>query len=492
MTKEQPIFPVGSNPDFERLYRLQVEELKTYALFLIDLNGVITSWNAGVEAILQYPREDFVGKYVAELFTPEDRAVKMPERELQKAAETGTASDVRWHVRKDGTRVFVDGVMTSVRDEGGRLIGYSKVMRDATAAHEAEQALRESDAFTRNLVEIVPICIKVLDLAGRTQMMNRASREELEIDDAAAYHDRLWIDLWEGEARTEAARVVETARSGKEATLEASRHTAKGTQHWLDATVMPIRDSAGKPFRLLVVTRDITDHRNAESLMKRSMDDLAEFAHVASHDLQAPLRTMRSYAQLLARRYQGKLDADADTFLTFMLDAAENMEQLIRGLLNYAEIAGEEERRRVAVSDAVQKATSGMKSLIEETAADIRVGDLPEVEGNPIQIQQVFQNLIGNALKYRGPAQPRIEIDSARDAAHWIFSVKDNGIGIAPEYHERIFQPLIRLHGTEIAGSGLGLAVCKRLVERNGGRIWLKSSPGVGSTFFFTIPIGED
>lgn len=477
--------------DFGRLYQWQVEELADYALFLINTEGKITSWNRGVQTVLQYEREEFLEKHFADLFTPEDRAGQAPRDEMQTAFREGRSSDVRWHVRRDGSRVFVDGFLYSVLDGDSRVVGYSKVMRDATARHHALSALRRSEAFARSIVDSSPDCIKVLDLDGRLQSMNQAGCRVMEIDDFDQWRGRLWLDFWEGEGRAAAARALQAAQAGRQAAFEACCATAKGTTKWWEVVVASILNEHGNPARLLSISRDITERKEAAKAMQRSHEDLAGFAHVVSHDLQAPLRTMRSYAQLLSKRYKGQLDASADTYIAFMLEGAQNMEELIRGLLHYAEFGEVGERERVALSDVVERTVTTLKAPIDESGASIRCGPLPELEVNPTQVQQVFLNLIGNALKYRSASEPRIHIAAEQIDLSWVISVKDNGVGIAPEHFEQIFLPLKRLHGSEIAGTGLGLAVCKRIVERNGGRIWVESKPGEGSNFYFTLPVAD-
>lgn len=487
MNKNFPSSHVTGRADFERLYRLQVEELIQYALFLIDLDGTITSWNAGVEAILQYKRDEFVGLPLAHLFTPEDRAAGIPEQEIAKAAKEGRASDVRLHVRRDGSQVFVDGTLNAVRDDTGGLVGFSKVMQDATEKHNAEVALRDSEAFARSIVESSPDRIEVLTLEGKVQSMNQGARRYMEVDDTANYLGALWLTFWEGGTRTAAEQAVVEARAGRQSSFEGFCKTFKGKPKWWEVVVTPISDALGKPATLLCVSRDITDRRGAEQVLQRSHDDLAAFAHVVSHDLQAPLRTMKNYVQLLARRYQGQLDEEAHKFIGFILDGSENMEQLIQGLLRYAESGVDSDRQRVDLEHVIELVRMNLKTQIEESGAKIAHGELPCVNANPIQIQQLFQNLIGNAVKYRGQEEPRIYIHCDRINGSWLVSVSDNGVGIEREYYDRVFLPLKRLHGSEIAGTGLGLAVCKRIVEREGGRIWVESTPGRGSTFRFTL-----
>ncbi len=481
--------PLLFTPDCERLYRFQVEELADYALFAIDIDGYISTWNTGVAEVLQYDRQEFIGKHISEIFTPEDRATGEWEKELSRASEEGRTADIRWHLCKDGSRVYVDGVMNAMREDDGQLCGFSKVMKNATARHEAEKALRESESFARSIIESSPDCVKVLDLEGRIQLINSAGCVAMEISDLGIYRDRPWLNFWEGEDRAKADAAVEAARQGQQGSFEAFCPTAAGAPKWWDVSVTPILDEQGEPSRLLSISRDITEKRQAGTVLQQSRDELAQFAHVVSHDLQAPLRTMRSYAQLISKRYKGKLDEDADTFLGFMLEGAKNMEELIQGLLRYAEFGVQEEQKTVDLRAVVGAVRNTLAPLIDETGAMITYGELPVVQANLTQVKQVFQNLLGNALNYRSTRQPRIHIAAIAHDNSWAISVTDNGVGIAPEHYERIFQPLKRLHGSEIAGTGLGLAVCKRIVEGNGGKIWVESKVGEGSAFYFTLPL---
>jgi light-regulated signal transduction histidine kinase (bacteriophytochrome) len=216
---------------------------------------------------------------------------------------------------------------------------------------------------------------------------------------------------------------------------------------------------------------------------------LAEFAHVVAHDLRTPLRNIGTYAQLLVNRYQESLDERGKEFLSLIHQSAGAMQALIDGLLRYAEM-GEVEvaREKTDMMAVVDTVLTLMKSSLEAAGAEVTFSDLPIVESNTLQLQQVFQNLIGNAIKYRRQDAPRISIRSRRSRDCWIVSVSDNGEGIRPEDQERVFLPLKRLHGNEIAGTGLGLSICRTVMKRLGGRIWVESELGTGSTFYFTVP----
>jgi light-regulated signal transduction histidine kinase (bacteriophytochrome) len=227
--------------------------------------------------------------------------------------------------------------------------------------------------------------------------------------------------------------------------------------------------------------------------LARSNQDLEQFAYVASHDLQAPLRMVASYVQLLAKRYQGKLDADADTYIRFAVQGAIRMQALIQDLLAYARV-GMRERHHESVdaSAVLDTVLATFQLTTEETGAMITRGDLPVVIMDSAHLSQVFQNLLSNALKFRGHKPPRIHASARRGEQEWIFSIRDEGIGMDARHADRIFALFQRLHtAEEYPGTGIGLAICKKIVERHGGRIWVESELGRGAAFSFTIPDGK-
>jgi PAS domain S-box-containing protein len=229
--------------------------------------------------------------------------------------------------------------------------------------------------------------------------------------------------------------------------------------------------------------------RSNEAL-RQSNDDLNQFAYAASHDLQEPLRLVAIYAQMLQRKYGQQLDAQADQFISVVVDGAHRMEELLKDLLVYSQVgsAGEGPPVPVNCSDVMEKMLLNLHVAVAQNAAVITWNGLPTVQAHEVRLVQLFQNLVGNAIKYRRTEPPRIHVDAQRQSSDWLFSVQDNGIGIKPEYAQQIFGIFKRLHGKAYPGTGIGLAICQRIVETYGGRIWADSKPGEGSVFHFTLP----
>jgi PAS domain S-box-containing protein len=380
------------------------------------------------------------------------------------------------------------------------------------------QALNQRDELFRLITEKAADMIAVVDTKGQ-RVYNSPSYERMlgyspeELEETSAFEqihpdDRVKVK--------EAA--AQATRGGVGQRIEYRMRHRDGSWRWLESTASTIPSDDGAVDKLVIVNRDITDRKRAEEALDehrkhleelvgertaelanklqelaRSNRDLEQFAYVASHDLQEPLRMVASYTQLLAKRYRGKLDSDADEFIGFAVDGATRMQQLIEDLLSYARLTTRGKALTWTESgSSCDAAVKNLQGALQQTSAVVRVGTLPKVLADPSQMTMLFQNLIGNAIKYHDHRTPEIEIEARLEGEEWIFSVRDNGIGIDPQYSERIFQMFQRLHTRkDYAGTGIGLAVCKKIVERHGGRIWVDSQPGEGSTFLFTIPESE-
>ncbi len=268
--------------------------------------------------------------------------------------------------------------------------------------------------------------------------------------------------------------------------------SSTGGYHWHLVRALPLLDEAGRVTRWFGTCTDIQEQKAVEDELRRANEDLNQFAYSASHDLQEPLRMIASYTQLLHRRYGDKLDSAAETYIGYTVEGVKRMQALLADLLAYTQaIHVETADGEIAdAQEALDKVWSNLRETRAASGAEIRTAGLPHVRMNEAHLVQVFQNLISNAIKYRGPDPPVSRIGAARRGTHWEFSVRDNGIGIAPRYATQVFGIFKRLHSSAtLPGTGIGLAICQKIVERYGGRIWVESEgEGKGSTFFFTVP----
>ncbi|MGH9627397.1 MAG: ATP-binding protein, partial [Bryobacteraceae bacterium] len=266
----------------------------------------------------------------------------------------------------------------------------------------------------------------------------------------------------------------------------------KKRYRWQLGRALPVRDASSNVVKWFGTATDIDDQKRTEEALRQANHDLEQFAFSASHDLQEPLRNVAIYGQLLKKRYGTKLDADGDEFLGYIVEGALRMETLLRGLLTYTQVTGssEEEQAPSVDPNAVMKnVVSILHGAIDQSQAVITCDHLPELRVQEIHLQQLFQNLLANALKYRSTEPPSIHVSARRYGLHWTFSVRDNGIGIDPMYKQQVFGIFKRLHTREkYSGAGIGLAICQKIVERYGGRIWVESEVGKGSTFIFSLP----
>lgn len=372
-----------------------------------------------------------------------------------------------------------------------------------------EKTRRASDVAEQSLVLLetllasAPVGIAVYDTRLRCIRSN-ATLASMTGTPNAVLAQRAIADIMPGgapELETMCRRVIESGAPGSTLELE-MRGSAGRARYWL-ASVYPVRVKGEQPVGVGIIVQDITGRREAEERrlseellrrqadgLKRSNEELERFAYVASHDLQEPLRMVASYTQLLAKRYRGKLDADADDFIGYVVGGARRMQTLLQDLLTYSRVGtAAKPFEPIAFGDVVERSIANLRLIVQESGAVISKGPLPTVVADPTQMIQLFQNLLENSIKFRNKEPPKIDVSAVERAAEWIFTVKDNGIGIEPRHFERIFIIFQRLHrDDERPGTGIGLAICKKIVERHGGRIWVESVPGMESTFHFSIP----
>ncbi|MBP1695821.1 MAG: multi-sensor signal transduction histidine kinase [Deltaproteobacteria bacterium] len=372
---------------------------------------------------------------------------------------------------------------------------YEQLITQMQERKQAEQALRESEDRYRDLVECSQYLICTHDLQGQILSVNQEGARLLGYNKTDLVGKNI-RDLVGPKFGDEFATYLDTIQKHRVAKGLIQIRTAAGELRiWEYHNTLRTEGVASPVVR--AIAHDITERKGVERALRekteelaRSNEDLEQFAYVASHDLQEPLRTVTSYVQLLARRYKGKLDADADEFIGFAADGAVRMWNLVNDLLTYSRVGMQRNEFEPADSEAaLAQSVNDLKVAIEETGALVTHDPLPTVMADPPQLGQLFRNLIGNAIKFRSSEPPRVHISASRTGNGWTFSVRDNGIGIAQDYSERIFVIFQRLHNREeYAGTGIGLAVCKKIVERHGGRIWVKSDAGKGATFYFILP----
>jgi PAS domain S-box-containing protein len=372
---------------------------------------------------------------------------------------------------------------------------YEQLNTQMQERKHAEQALRESEDRYRDLVECSRYLICTHDLQGQILSVNQEGARLLGYNKTDLLNKNI-RDLLEPRFRDEFAMYLDTIRKYRVAKGLMQIRTAAGEYRIWEYHNTLRTEGVPSPI-VRAIAHDVTERKAVEKALKdktdelaRSNEDLEQFAYVASHDLQEPLRTVTSYVQLLARRYQGRLDSDADEFIGFAADGAVRMWKLINDLLTYSRVGMRGNELEPTDSEAVlAQSVNDLKVSIEENGALVTHDPLPTVMADLPQLGQLFQNLIGNAIKFRSNEPPRVHISASRNGNGWTFSVRDNGIGIAPEYSERIFVIFQRLHSREeYAGTGIGLAICKKIVDRHGGRIWVNSEVGKGATFYFILP----
>ena len=384
-----------------------------------------------------------------------------------------------------------------LRGPDGSVIGVLGMYEDITAQVELEEAVRLSNERFRVVFEQAPIGIGINDREGRYVHANRSLCQLTGYTEAELLQ-RSYLDITFSEDVRADQALDDQLLSGKipAFTLEKRYLRKDGRPVWINLTVALIRDADGEPLYRVGIVEDISERRAAQALLEertrelaRSNADLEQFAYTAAHDLQEPLRAVSSFTRLLERRYRTQLDATAGEYIDFITSGADYMRQLLDDLLAYARV---DQRGRnfssVGMEAALAQALANLQLPREASEALITHDPLPEVQGDELQLVELLQGLLENALKFRSSERPHIHVSARRSAAEWLFSVRDNGIGIERQYFERIFIIFQRLHlQEEYPGTGVGLAICKKIVERHGGRIWVDSEPGVGSTFYFTL-----
>ena len=476
----------------ERKYRLLIDGVKEYAIMMLGPLGEIRSWNPGAERMSGCTYEEVAGQNYSRFFTQNEIKLGRPEEILRLAAANGEFEELGMRVRKDGTRYQVRTSFTASRDPTGILRGFSIVSRDLSES-------KESEVKYRGLLEAAPDAMVVVNQGGEIVLLNVQAEKQFGYRRDELLGQKVTNIIPIGFAER---LIADDLRSAEDASaqqigtgIELIAQRKDGSEFPIEIMLSPLRNAEG--ILVTAAIRDITTRKKAAALLLqkveelyRSNEELGQFAYIASHDLQEPLRMVASYTQLLSSRYKGKLDSDADEFIAFAVDGASRMQRLIQDLLTYSRVGTKgKDLIETSSEDALQQALINLRGAIEDSGALVTHDPLPPVLADETQLIQLFQNLVGNAIKYQRPGVPKVHVSAVRNGGKkWNFSVQDNGLGIDPQYFEKIFGMFQRLHKRdEFAGTGIGLTICKKIVERHGGNISVESQPGQGSTFRFAL-----
>jgi len=469
--------------------------------FTVDTEGTILSVNPFGAERLGYTIHELIGKSLISLvFYEKDR--KYAARNLEYSIKN-YGKVFHWEIRKthrNGNLMWVKEILHAVKCPDGNIIVYV-VCEDITERKNAEEALKESEERFKILFEYAPDPYFLTDMEGKFLGGNKAAERLINFKKEEIIDKNLVeLGLITGEQIIKAFDLLSRNIKGHATGPEEFVLTRKdGKKVPVEITGYPLEIRGQK--LVLGMARDISERKKSEEKLKetihelkRSNEELQQFAYITSHDLQEPLRTIASFTQLLERRYKNKMDTDADEFIEFIIDAATRMKEMIQGLLDYSRIGTRGgEFNFTDTEEVLITVLSNLHAAIMESEAKIDYDKLPTVIADRNQLIQLFQNMVSNAIKFKKKdVTPQIYVSARKDEkrGEFIFSVSDNGIGLEPQYKGKIFEVFKRLHTMdEYKGAGIGLAISKRIIERHGGRIWVESELGKGSTFYFTLPM---
>jgi PAS domain S-box-containing protein len=490
---------ISENTDSGAKYRGLLEAAPD-AMVVVNQGGEIVLLNARAETEFGYRRDELLGQQVRTII-PKGFAERLIADGTRSAAEAlaqqiGTGIELIGQ-RKNGSEFPIEIMLSPLENAEGILV--TAAIRDISVRKAAEKHLGQMEGRYRGLLEAAPDAMVVVNQTGKIVLLNVQAENQFGYSRDELLGRQVKTIIPEGFAErlvADALRSAEDALAQQIGTgIELSGLRRNGSIFPIEIMLSPLDSAEG--LLITAAVRDITARKKGEAdllskvdELKRSNEELGQFAYIASHDLQEPLRMVASYTQLLSRRYKGKLDSDADEFIAFAVDGADRMQRLIQDLLAYSRVGTKgNELVETLREEALQRALINLRETIRESGAMVTHDPMPAVLADEMQLTQLFQNLVGNAIKYQKGGVPKVHISAAMNGAqNWIFSVKDNGLGIDPQYFERIFGMFQRLHKRdEFAGTGIGLAICKKIVERHGGNISVESQPGQGSTFRFSL-----
>jgi len=434
-------------------------------------------WGRTCESLYTNP------KSFLEAIHPEDRERVIANLQQNIKTEFDIEYRIIW---QDGTVRWIWDRSVPIYNQVGEVYRRAGIAQDISDRKQAEQKIR----FQSRLLDAVEQAVIATDLEGNIIYWNHYA-EVLYGWSAAEVMGRLVVDVVPAATTKEqAAKLMSRLQVGESWSGEFLVQRRDGTTFPAMVFDSPIYNEQGSLIGIVGVSVDITERKRAEEELQRSNAELQQFAYVASHDLQEPLRMVSSYTQLLAECYQGQLDAQADKFIAFATEGATRMQQLLEDLLDYSRVSRRPQPfEPINCTTILKDVLTDLAVTMQESSAVVTADSLPTVLGDRTQLRQLLQNLISNAIKFRREEPPVVHISAEPQEDFWLFTVRDNGIGIDPQFAERIFVLFQRLHSRqEYPGTGIGLAICKKIVERHAGRIWVESHLGEGSTFYFTLP----
>lgn len=498
----------------EERFRLLVEGVQDYSIYMLDVEGNIITWNEGGFQLTGYLSSEIIGKHFSVFYTGNDLLDNKPAMELETARRTGKYEEEGWRIKKNGSVFWASIVLTAVYNNENKLIGFSKVTKDLTERRTEETTLRQSEERYRLLVEqVTDYAIFMMDEKGRIVSWNAGAKriKGYEPEEVIGKYFSLFYPQ-EEITNNKPAYELKIARQEGRYEEEGWRLRKDGSKFWANVIITAVYNSDGALVGFSKVTRDLTERKIAEQAereisekyrqiareleiinteLTRTNYDLEQFTSIVSHDLKEPLRTVKSFLHLISDRIsKGRMD-QIEEYVTKSILAADRMKELIENLLNYSQVSkGRIQSEPLHLEDLLDHVKQNLKGSLDASEAKVFFEGRNEntITGDRVQLVQLLQNLISNAIKFTDGQQPLVRLRYRQESGHAVLSVSDNGIGMDSESTEKIFDPFRRLHAARnYPGAGMGLAICKKVVERHQGKIWVESRLGEGSTFHFTL-----